>query len=662
MQLTPSPAAAASRESASGLIEFFRHHGAWAPGVKLFRRLQFRTKAAIILAALLIPLLTLLDFQWTSSKERIDVAHAERDGVRYIRALNTVVIAAIAWRDAVTLNAGDAGERRRQVDTSLSALDSVQKELGEAFGTQKAFEAVHAGFDRLKDMPATGTPDAVFFAHIEFGERIVELADAVTDASQLSLDPDLDTYHMMRVSIAAGPRQNENTARLVTMGSLVLQSQSLDAARREPLLRWSAVQKTLDDDVERSYGAGIESDPTAARLFDMKGTDEAFDAFMAAVQSQLLGPALGGDLQTYRQAGARILAKQQELNGKVLEELDRRLALRAERAASRLAAEFVFVGVFVAAAVYLFYSFYLVTHGGLREVQKHLEAMTDGDLTTQPRPWGHDEAARLMGSLAAMQHSLRGIVGKVRGSSESMVHSTAEISEGAMDLSSRTEQAAASLQESAAAMDEISATVKATSEQAREAAAIAERNAAQAESGGEIIGTMVETMHGIHASSSKIGDIIGVIDGIAFQTNILALNAAVEAARAGEAGRGFAVVASEVRALAQRSASAAREIKSLITTSVEQVDQGAKIVRRAGDTVGTIVSSAHEVSRLLTAIANGVDEQASGVGQTSQAVQDLDGMTQQNAALVEQSAAAATSLKEQALRLAEEVARFRMPA
>ena len=164
-------------------------------------------------------------------------------------------------------------------------------------------------------------------------------------------------------------------------------------------------------------------------------------------------------------------------------------------------------------------------------------------------------------------------------------------------------------------------------------------------------------MHGIHASSSKIGDIIGVIDGIAFQTNILALNAAVEAARAGEAGRGFAVVASEVRALAQRSASAAREIKSLITTSVEQVDQGAKIVRRAGDTVGTIVSSAHEVSRLLTAIANGVDEQASGVGQTSQAVQDLDGMTQQNAALVEQSAAAATSLKEQALRLAEEVAR-----
>ena len=147
-------------------------------------------------------------------------------------------------------------------------------------------------------------------SHIEFGEHLVELADAVTDASQLSLDPDLDTYHMMRVSIAAGPRQNENTARLVTMGSLVLQSRASTQPAVSPLLRWSAVQKTLDDDVERSYGAGIESDPTAARLFDMKGTDEAFDAFMAAVQSQLLGPALGGDLQTlYRQAGARILAK-----------------------------------------------------------------------------------------------------------------------------------------------------------------------------------------------------------------------------------------------------------------------------------------------------------------------------------------------------------------
>ena len=242
------------------------------------------------------------------------------------------------------------------------------------------------------------------------------------------------------------------------------------------------------------------------------------------------------------------------------------------------------------------------------------------------------------------------------------MHSTAEISDGAMDLSSRTEQAAANLQQSAAAMDQISSTVRATSDQAQQAAEIARGNATTAERGGEIIGTMVTTMEGIHASSSRIGDIIGVIDGIAFQTNILALNAAVEAARAGEAGRGFAVVASEVRALAQRSAEAAKEIKGLITESVDQVAGGAKIVRDAGATIGEIVSSAKEVNRLLASIANGANEQATGVSQTTQAVQDLDGMTQQNSALVEETAAAAASLKEQALRLAEEVSRFRLPA
>ena len=237
MQLTLRPAAAASRERErpDRILPSPRRLGARR---QLFRRLQFRTKAAIILAALLIPLLTLLGFQWTSSKERIDVAHAERDGVRYIRALNTVVIAAIAWRDAVTLNAGDAGERRSAgghiVVRAGFGAEGTGRGLRHAEGLRGRSRRVRS----TQDMPATGTPDAVFFAHIEFGEHLVELADAVTDASQLSLDPDLDTYHMMRVSIAAGPRQNENTARLVTMGSLVLQSQSLDAARREPLLRW----------------------------------------------------------------------------------------------------------------------------------------------------------------------------------------------------------------------------------------------------------------------------------------------------------------------------------------------------------------------------------------------------------------------------------------
>ena len=290
------------------------------------------------------------------------------------------------------------------------------------------------------------------------------------------------------------------------------------------------------------------------------------------------------------------------------------------------------------------------------------QTVAQGDLSSRIEVSGRDETGRLLAALKAMNENLTRIVGTVRNGSDSIATGSAQIAGGNADLSQRTEEQASALQQTAASMEQLGSTVRQNADNARQANQLALGASDVAVKGGEVVARVVDTMKGIHESSRKIADIIAVIDGIAFQTNILALNAAVEAARAGEQGRGFAVVAGEVRNLAQRSAEAAKEIKSLITTSVEQVDQGAKIVRRAGDTVGTIVSSAHEVSRLLTAIANGVDEQASGVGQTSQAVQDLDGMTQQNAALVEQSAAAATSLKEQALRLAEEVARFRMPA
>ena len=313
-------------------------------------------------------------------------------------------------------------------------------------------------------------------------------------------------------------------------------------------------------------------------------------------------------------------------------------------------------------SAYLFFCFYRVINGGLEETRRHLRAMTSGDLTTSPSPWGSDEAAELMMDLRAMQDSLRGMVRRVRASSEQILGSSTEIAGGAMDLSSRTEQAAASLEESAAAMTQIAATVHKTHEHTGSAAGVAERNAAVAMDGGRVMREMVDTMQAISASSNRIADIIGTIDGIAFQTNILALNAAVEAARAGEQGRGFAVVASEVRMLAQRSAEAAKEIKTLIGSSVEQVESGTAIVQRAGATIEDIVGSSQQVKDLLNQIARGSREQSEGIGQIGQSVQELDQMTQQNAALVEQTAAAAGTLKDQAQGLAAEVARFKLPA
>ena len=321
------------------------------------------------------------------------------------------------------------------------------------------------------------------------------------------------------------------------------------------------------------------------------------------------------------------------------------------------------VGAFLTllGAGYLFLSFYRVMDGGLKETRRHLHAMTAGDLTTSPSPWGHDEAAQLMTDLHIMQDALRTMVLRVRQSSDDIVHSASEIASSALDLSRRTDAAASNLEKSAASMEEITATVHSSAENTQEASQMASHNADVAADGGRVMGEVVSTMESIRASSAQISDIIATIDGIAFQTNILALNAAVEAARAGEQGRGFAVVASEVRSLAGRSAAAAKEIKTLIDTSVNQVATGADIVRKAGTTIGDIVVSSQRVNQLLGEVATGAQEQNLGISQIGEAVQELDRMTQQNAALVEETAAAASAMQGQARHLAEDVARFKLP-
>ena len=311
-------------------------------------------------------------------------------------------------------------------------------------------------------------------------------------------------------------------------------------------------------------------------------------------------------------------------------------------------------------AAYLFASFFKVMDGGLKETRRHLRAMTDGDLTTAPRPWGRDEAAHLMHDVRAMQDAIRSIVVDVRSASDAIVVASADIASGATDLSGRTEQTATRLKETASSMAQIAQTVSASAGHAAQAAAIAGENSAAAGDAGRIMGRVVSTMDEIGDASGKIREIIGTIDGIAFQTNILALNAAVEAARAGESGRGFAVVAAEVRMLAQRSAEAARQIKTLIGDSVRKAESGTEVVREAGDVIDRVVASASRLGGLIEQIAEGARDQAAGVGQVGRAVVELDRATQQNAALVEQTAAATASLRGRADALAERVARFRI--
>ncbi|MFL6661872.1 MAG: methyl-accepting chemotaxis protein [Rhizobacter sp.] len=384
---------------------------------------------------------------------------------------------------------------------------------------------------------------------------------------------------------------------------------------------------TLSKRLQEAGRAGREDE---ARKLALDGS-ERFDGVMAAIQ----------ELATFNEKGAAAADKEgNQIFG-----------------SSRM----WIVGLLAAALVLGSLLAALITRGisrPLNSAVKMAEAVAAGDLTQSRDVQGHDEVAQLLRAQVAMVDKLRGIVAEVRSGVESVSTASTQIAIGNQDLSSRTEQTASNLQQTASSMEQLTGTVGQSADTAKQANQLAATAAEAATRGGEVVQQVVASMHQITDSSKKIGDIIGVIDGIAFQTNILALNAAVEAARAGEQGRGFAVVAGEVRTLAQRSAQAAKEIKSLIGASVETVESGSRQVNEAGAAMSDIVTRVRRVSDLMAEISAAASEQREGIGQVNQAVTNLDQVTQQNAALVEESAAAATSLREQAQRLAEVVSVF----
>ncbi|HKX43413.1 MAG TPA: methyl-accepting chemotaxis protein [Burkholderiaceae bacterium] len=462
--------------------------------------------------------------------------------------------------------------------------------------------------------------------------------------------------------------QRVNDVAVAVRNMALLQTkQDLDAemkALRDALAAYDSERKSLAAMLAGSdAGAAQERDLLAA--ID-KSRQECAPLVLEAAQLGMEGSTPEATLMITGRVRPVLQQWHKQLEGLIDLQRERGEAAYAE-SASRQRSAFVVLGICTLLAIGI--SAFIATRitrsvvVPVRSAVAAAERVAHGDLSSVVAAvQREDEVGRLLHAIALMQERLRSMVGGIRSATESIQVAAGEIAAGNQDLSSRTEQAAASLQGTASSMEQLTGTVSQSSQSAAQANRLAATAAGVAGKGGEVVSRVVSTMSDITVASKKIGDIIGVIDGIAFQTNILALNAAVEAARAGEQGRGFAVVASEVRGLAQRSAEAAKEIKALIQATVERVDTGAGLVRNAGATMTEIVASVDSVSQIIGEISGATAEQSSGIGLVNEAVGELDRMTQQNAALVEQSAAAAESLREQANRLVELVSLFKLTA
>jgi len=647
----------------SGFGSFFAYHGWLSPGVRLFRSISFPAKAAWVSVMFVIPLVTMVWFLWSAASEQIEFAKSERQGLTYVAPVLDFVSAAQNLRRAATVRAADLPEAQNRFTAAFSKVESGEKEFGAAFLTAKRFDALVKLYRPLAQTSVTGSEDETFAAHTALIDAALGLVDGIADGSQLTLDPELDTYHLMNFSVAVGPQYSEYLARLGGLGYATLMAKDardIPLQRARALGQARALMEHMDALAEKSYGIGVEAFPEVAKNLDMAGNDKAREAFLEALDKQILVDKPAGDAAAFLVLATDAVAKEGLLERQVMTRLDSQLQGRISRLSRNFYIELGMSVFFVLLALYLMLAFYKVMMGGLKEVSGHLQEITKGNLTTAPRPWGTDEAAQLMTTMGEMQTSLRRIARVVLDSAGNVQVSSEEIAMASQDLSRRTEASAASLEETASSMEEISSTISRTSDTVAGASTIVQGNAASATRGGEVIAQVVSTMDDIRASSTQIGEIIGVIDGIAFQTNILALNAAVEAARAGEQGRGFAVVASEVRALAGRSAAAAKEIKTLISASISQVEAGSRVVADAGSTIQDIVMNAGKIDAMMNEIAVATREQSAGVSQVATAVNELDQGTQQNAALVEQTAAAASGLAESAQQLASEVSFFKL--
>jgi methyl-accepting chemotaxis protein len=606
------------------------------------------------------------------SNATVVAKHIEHAGVPTERAIVSMLRAVQDHRGAVTrkMMSGDAAAetaRRTQAARIETAVGQVAVEVKriDQPSLNEEWQKVATAWQNLRSRVEAGSLDASrsFDLHVALIRSIVQFNGLLLDHYGMSLDADLDSFQLARAALVDIPALAEDLNRLRATGSIILTRKSSTPVETFTLMSMS---DRANEDImafKGDFAKMASVNPGLARTLGeraSRASQSTLDALTMTREKLTKAMSLELDPHAYAAAMTQVIDTLYKVDGGTLDALDDLLDRQA--AAARRGQLSLLGGLLVSVVVAVVIALAIIRSitAPIRQAVTVAEQVAAGDLTSDVEVHGNNETAQLLRTLNAMTRDLRQLVTQVRGSANAIADSASEIAAGNADLSERTEEQAASLEQTASSLEELTATVKQNSDSAHQARDLGQQASEVAARGGMAVNSVVTTMSEIADSAGRIGEITNVIDGIAFQTNILALNAAVEAARASEHGRGFAVVASEVRALAQRSASAAKEIKALIHDSTSRIAAGARQASDAGHTVGDAVATINRLTGLINEIAAASAEQSTGIEQVNVAVNQMDSVTQQNAALVEQASAAAVSMADQARTLREGVAVFRV--